>query len=178
MNKPVALSLGLLFLILLSSVLGGVWYLSSRTYDQPADVIAVADAIWPLNIPADMEPDFAINLFGAEGAHFGKVLPVKDMIWLARFPVAEETDAKVNWDFKLSDDWDAAKLTETASGTYQVPYQDEMLQAEFREGEDADGLVFRTIVLKREDGEGREVTVAWFGPAESATEARFAGMFQ
>jgi len=100
------------------------------------------------------------------------------MIWLARFPLPEETDAVVNWDFKIEEDWTAYQLTETASGTYQIPYQGEMLQADFREGEDADGLVFRTIVLKRNDGEGHDVTVAWFGPAESATEARFASMFK
>lgn len=178
MNKPIALSLGLLFLILLGSVFGGVWYLSSRTYDDPADIMSVANNIWPLQIPADMPPDFAINLFGAEGAHFGSVEPVKNMIWVARFPIPEETDAVVNWDFKLDEDWAGSKLSETASGTYSVPYQGETLQADFREGEDPDGLVFRSILLKRNDGEGHEITVAWFGPADKATEARFTAMFQ
>lgn len=178
MKKPVALVLGLLLLILLGTVVGGMWYLNKQVYRDPADVIAAADAIWPLKIPADMPPDIAIDLFGAEGAHFGTMEPVKNMIYVARFPVVENPDGVVNWNFKLEEDWEEFGLTEVASGTYQVPYKDEILQAEFREGEDVDGVVYRSILLMRRDGEGHEISVGWFGPGESATEARFLSMFE
>ncbi len=178
MKKPVAFFLGLLLLILLVSVGGSLWYIFDRTYSDPADVIAVADRIWPLKIPDDMPPEFAINVFGAEGAHFGTTEPDTNMIFIARFPVAEETDAVVNWDFKIDAEWDADGLGEQASGTYQIPYQGEMLEAQFREGENDAGQVFRSVLLKRMDGETHEITVAWYGPADQVTEARFASLFQ
>ncbi len=180
MNKPLVVATGVVLLILLSTVLGSLWYISSHTYDEPAKILELSNQILPLQMPADMRPIHGRDLVGVQLAIFGQFdefdKPV-DALRVTSYPLSDEDNTDSNWDFMIDGDWKQAQLTQTASGDFAIPYQGEQWNASFREGTKRSGEVYRALSLKREI-DGKMIAIYWLGPDASASMARFTALFQ
>jgi len=179
MNKPLVFATGVVLLILLSTVLGSLWYISSHSFEDPAEILELSNQILPLQVPADMQPIHARDLVGVQLAIFGQFdefdKPV-DALRVTSYPLSDEDDTDSNWDFMIDGDWEQAGLTQTSSGDFAIPYQGEQWNASFREGTKEGGELYRALFLKREI-DGKMVAIYWLGPDTSASIARFTALF-
>lgn len=171
MKKPLAIGCGLLFAVVIGGLVWLLIKLNSGIISEPADIHEVAREILAIEAPVGLEPELAVDLFGAKFAIYQGDDETNSLV-MASIPKKAIEKAEADWRAQTQIEWDeidAEATVETSQVMMQFAGQDIEVEMAFTQTSSGSYRSFLATL------EANETVIKLFrvGEAGTVTEEHF-----
>lgn len=171
MKKPFAIGCGLILAAIVGLIIWLLVYLKGGIVSDPTEVREISRSILPIEAPAGLEPELAVDLFGAKFAIF-QGADERNSLVMAAIPKDAMEGSEAEWKAQTQIEWneiDAEATTESSTVTMQLGGQP--IEVEVALTQTSTGS-YRSFLASIESGED-EIKIFRVGDAGTVTEAHF-----
>ena len=175
MKKPFAIGCGLLFAVVVGGLVWLLIKLNRGIISEPAEIRAVARDILAVEAPAGLEPELAVDLFGAKFAIYQEGTNETNSLVMASIPKKAIEKAEADWKAQTQIEWDEIDANATVE-TSQVMMQfaGQSIEVEMAFTQTSSGS-YRSFLATLEAGES-VIKLFRVGDAGTVTEEHFQGL--
>jgi hypothetical protein len=175
-KKPPSFFFGLLLVVVIAGLGSGTCYLSRSVVHEPAEVLALAQEIFPIHVPAELQPRVGWDRLGFRFASFKhKSGDQINELLIASVPETDAQETDQSWSILSEENSKAKEIQMTEDGTFEVVVGGTAYPAMVSIGSNAEGQSYRAIRLRIPAGAG-SIEVFRLGPTEQVTQENFIAM--